>query len=98
MTETIWASIIAVVGTILGSIIGFCGHRWIEDKRAKLDTKQYISKSQYDLQIEIYKKLSKTFHRVLVKVYTVDSLNCKEENIDDNKKECMKRSRTDEEE
>ena len=75
MTETIWASIIAVVGTILGSGIGFCGHRWVEDKRAKLDTRQHISKLQYDLQIELYKKLSKEFHKVLVIINTIDGLN-----------------------
>ena len=90
MTETIWASIIAVVGTILGSVIGFFGHKWIEVKKAKLDTKQYIGKAQYDLQIEIYKKLSKTFHKVLVIINSVDSQNKEIESIEETKKEYLR--------
>lgn len=73
MSEVFWVAIIGVIGTISGSIIGFLCNQWLEGRRAKNDTRQYVSRAHFDLQIEIYKQLSKAFFKVLVILNTVEN-------------------------
>lgn len=72
MSDIIWVAIIGVVGTILGSLFGFLSNRLIEIKRVKNDTRQYVSKAQFDLQLTILRGLSKAFFKVLVIFNTVE--------------------------
>lgn len=72
MSEVIWVAIIGVVGTIAGSLIGFLSNKHIESKRVKNDTRQYVSRLQFDLQLNILKQLSKAFFKVLVISNTVE--------------------------
>lgn len=74
MSETIIITIIGVLGTIAGTVIGMISNGIAEKKRAKNDGRIHVSKMQFDLQIEIYRKLSSAFFRVLVKFNTLESI------------------------
>lgn len=70
MSETVIIAIIGVAGTLIGSIIGLFGNSILERRRVKNDGRIHITKAQFDLQLEIYKKLSKAFFHVLVVMNT----------------------------
>lgn len=74
MSDTIIVAIIGVAGTIIGTVIGLFSNVLIEKKRAKNDGRIHVSKTQFDLQIEIYKQLSSAFFRVLVKLNTLEAI------------------------
>lgn len=73
MSDTIVVAIIGIAGTIIGTVIGLLSNVLIEKKRAKNDGRIHVSKTQFDLQIEIYKQLSSAFFHVLVNLNTLES-------------------------
>lgn len=66
MSDTVLVSLIGVIGTLIGAIIGFFGNSILEKKKAINDSKQHVSKVHFDLQVEIYKQISKAFFEVLI--------------------------------
>ena len=68
MSENVLLSIIAVSGTLIGALIGFFGNVLLEKKRAKNDSRIYITKAQFDFSFEVYKKLSKATYQFLIAI------------------------------
>lgn len=66
MSENIIMSIIAVGGTIVGAVIGFVGNVFIEKRKAKNDSRIYITKTQFEYTYEVFKKLSKAVYDYMV--------------------------------
>ena len=66
MSETVIIAIIGVAGTLIGSIIGLFGNSILERRRVKNDGRIHITKAQFDMQMGIYRELSKAFFHVLV--------------------------------
>lgn len=75
MTDTVLIAIIGVAGTLLGSCVGLFGNRMIERIKAKNDSKLYMSKSQYDLELNVYREISKKLYGLIVHLTTIYSDN-----------------------
>ena len=68
MSENVLLSLIAVCGTIAGAVIGFLGNVALEKRKAKNDSRIYITKAQFDFSFEFYKQLSMATYRFLVAI------------------------------
>lgn len=70
MSENVLIAIIGIIGSLLGAIIGFFSNAILQSAKAKSEKYLYISKTQYDLEMEIYKKLSEALYRLLLVLNT----------------------------
>lgn len=73
MTETVLIAIIGVAGTLLGSCLGLLGNSILEKSKVKNDRKLYMSKAQYDLELTIYRNISKQLFGLIVELTTIYS-------------------------
>ena len=70
MTETVMIAILGIIGTLLGTVVGFVCNVTLEKTKTKGDNKLYKSKKQYDLEFDIYRELSKKWFSLIVALTT----------------------------
>ena len=73
MTNEVLIALIGVIGTLMGSSVGIIGNRLAERTRAKNENRLYISRTQYDLQLDVYRNLTKKFFSLIVDLTTIYS-------------------------
>lgn len=73
MTDIVTVAVIGVIGTLLGTLLGTFGNKLIEKSKASNEKKIYISKTQYDIELNVYREISKKTFSLIVSLTTIYS-------------------------
>ena len=73
MTDIVTVAVIGVIGTLLGTLLGTYGSKLIEKSKTSNENKSYISKTQYDIELNVYREISKKTFALIVALTTIYS-------------------------